>query len=87
MRKRSDLADLGAVAAWCAVLATCVLGCGAMPGLGQRPGSKHATAVPAKDARLDGDGWFLLDPGLGHEGLPILFRLDGGVVSEIVSWP
>jgi hypothetical protein len=75
MTKRSQAIAL----ALFAVLGASAFGSGmATPSHGG-PDSKPAVALSGIVSD-EGPGWFLLDTGLGYEGMPTLYWVDGGVL-------
>lgn len=75
-----------ALAAFIAVVCACAFGSGMTPPL--RGGPDLNPTVASEGILSDQEhGWFLLDTGFGYEGLPILYRVDGGVLCAFTAYP
>jgi hypothetical protein len=74
------------LAAFVAVAVACAFVSGMTSPLPGRADPKPALAVTGIE-RDQGNGWFLLDTGFGYEGLPILYRVDRGVLYVFTPYP
>ena len=79
-------AGVAGFGAYCAVLAACTMWSGVFPVC--NAGSDKAPAHLSREHARHGEhGWFLLDVGSGFQTSPILYRLDGGVLTGFVPGP
>ncbi|HEX8442305.1 MAG TPA: hypothetical protein VF631_01525 [Allosphingosinicella sp.] len=81
MRKISKVTG---IASYCALFGACALGSGMAPLFCGGADPEGPTALGQGVASGPEEGWFLLDSGFGYEGFPTFYRLDGGVVSELI---
>ena len=82
-----NVQKLTAVTAYFGVLAAGALGNGMEPLFCATSDVREQNTARQRLATVGGQRWLVLNEGLGREGYPILYRVDGGVLFELTNRP